>query len=265
MVSVQELYELWAGESELDARLKQSLEPRGTEWLFELFASLGPKRGELLLDVGARDAEHAIRLVRDHGLRAVAVDPLPLHVERAREAIAAAGLDLEVVEAGIEQLPLGSGSVDWVWCRDVLVHVDVKRGLAECARVLRPGGRMVAYVTLRTELLEPKETEMITDAVALVPESLDAAHVEESARAAGLVPVSVERLGGEWRERMIEEGSWNASEALLELSRLQRREQELTREFGAESVAAFRGGSIWGVYQLLGKLCPTVYIWERSG
>ena len=40
MVSVQELYELWAGESELDARLKQSLEPRGTEWLFELFASL---------------------------------------------------------------------------------------------------------------------------------------------------------------------------------------------------------------------------------
>ena len=267
MVSVQELYELWAGESELDARLKQSLEPRGTEWLFELFASLGPKRGELLLDVGARDAGHAIRLVREHGLRAVAVDPLPLHVERAREAVAAAGLndDLEVVEAGIERLPLESGSVDWIWCRDVLVHVDVRRGLAECARVLRPGGRMLAYVTLRTELLEPKEATMVTDALALVPESLDAAHVEESAKAAGLVPVAVEPLSGEWRERMIEDGSWNASEALLELSRLQRREAELVEEFGAESVAAFRGGAIWGVYQLLGKLLPTVYLWERSG
>jgi SAM-dependent methyltransferase len=231
MVSVQELYELWAGESELDARLKQSLEPRGTEWLFELFSSLEPKRGELLLDVGARDA----------------------------------GLNLEVVEAGIERLPLETASVDWIWCRDVLVHVDVERGLAECARVLRPGGRMVAYVTLRTELLEPKEAAMLVDAMALVPESLDTAHVEESARAAGLVPVAVERLGGEWRERMIEDGSWNASETLLELSRLQRREPELTEAFGAESVAAFRGGSVWGVYQLLGKLRPTVYVWERSG
>ena len=264
MVSVQELYELWAGESELDARLKQSLEPRGTEWLFELFASLGPKRGELLLDVGTRDAGHAIRLVREHGLRGVAVDPLPLHVERAREAVEAAGLELEVVEAGIERLPLETASVHWIWCRDVLVHVDVKRGLAECARVLRPGGRMVAYVTLQTELLEPKEAAMLVDAMALVPESLDAAHVEESARAAGLVLVKVERLGGEWRERMIEDGSWNASETLLELSRLQRREPELTEAFGAESVAAFRGGSVWGVYQLRGKLRPTVYVWERS-
>jgi ubiquinone/menaquinone biosynthesis C-methylase UbiE len=265
MVSVQELYELWAGESDLDARLKQSLEPRGTEWLFDLFASLGPKQGELLLDVGTRDAGHAIRLVREHGLRAVAVDPLALHVERAQEAVAAAGLDLVVVEAGIDRLPVETASVDWVWCRDVLVHVDVPRGLAECARVLRPGARMVAYVTLRTELLEPKEAAMLVDAMALVPESLDPAHVEQSARAAGLAPARVERLGGEWRERMIEDGSWNASEALLELSRLERREPELIEEFGAGTVAAFRGGSIWGIYQLLGKLRPTVYVWERRG
>jgi len=32
MVSVHELYELWADESELDAELAQSLEPRGTDW-----------------------------------------------------------------------------------------------------------------------------------------------------------------------------------------------------------------------------------------
>jgi hypothetical protein len=106
---------------------------------------------------------------------------------------------------------------------------------------------------------------MLVDAMALVPESLDTAHVEESARAAGLVPVAVECLGGEWRERMIEDGSWNASETLLELSRLQRREPELTEAFGVERVAAFRGGSVWGVYQLLGKLRPAVYVWERTG
>jgi SAM-dependent methyltransferase len=266
MVSVQELYELWAGESDLTAKLKQSLEPRGTEWLFELFASLGPRPGEMLVDVGARDARHAIRLVQEHGLRALAVDPLPLHVEKARAEVAAAGLEntLDVAQAGIERLPLEPESVDWIWCRDVLVHVDVERGLAECARVLRPGGRMVAYVTLQTELLEPKEVTELAAAMALVRESLDPRQLERAARSAGLVAVTVERLGGEWRERMIEDGSWNASETLLELSRLRRREPELVQEVGAARVAAYRGGALWGIYQLLGKLCPTIYVWERS-
>jgi SAM-dependent methyltransferase len=266
MVSVQELYELWADESDLAARLKQSLEPRGTEWLFELFASLGPRPGEMLVDVGARDARHAIRLVQKHGLRALAVDPLPLHVEKAKAEVAAAGLEgeLEVAEAGIEQLPLEPESVDWIWCRDVLVHVDVRRGLAECARVLRPGGRMVAYVTLETELLEPKEAAELAAGMALVRESLDPRQLEQAAQSAGLAPVTVERLGGEWRERMIEDGSWNAAEDLLELSRLRRREPELVDEVGAAAVAAYRGGALWGIYQLLGKLCPTVYVWERS-
>ncbi len=266
MVSVQELYELWAGESDLAARLKQSLEPRGTDWLFELFASLGPRPGEMLVDVGARDARHAIRLVQEHGLRALAVDPLPFHVEKAKAEVTAAGLEtqLEVAEAGIERLPLEPESVDWIWCRDVLVHVDVRRGLAECARVLRPGGRMVAYVTLETELLEPREAAELAAGMALVRESLDPRHLEQAASSAGLVAVTVERLGGEWRERMIEDGSWNASETLLELSRLRRREPELVAEVGAAGVAAYRGGALWGIYQLLGKLCPTIYVWERS-
>jgi hypothetical protein len=62
MVSVHELYELWAGESELDAELVQSLEPRGTDSLFDVFSSLGREPGQLPVDVGARDARHAVRL-----------------------------------------------------------------------------------------------------------------------------------------------------------------------------------------------------------
>jgi hypothetical protein len=123
---------------------------------------------------------------------------------------------------------------------------------------------MVAYVTLQTELLEPKEAAELAESMALVRESLDPHEVEDAARSAGLAVVSVERLGGEWREQMIEDGSWNAGEALLELSRLRRREPELVDEFGAAGVAAYRGGALWGVYQLLGKLCPTVFVWERG-
>jgi SAM-dependent methyltransferase len=265
MASVEDLYELWAGDSELKTTLQQTLEPRGTDWLFELFAALDPRPGDLLVDVGCRDAQHTIRLVREHGLRSVAVDPLPLHVRFAREAVAEAGVDVQVVRGAIEELPVDDASADWIWCRDVLVHCDVRRGLAECARVLRLHGRVVAYVTLETETLEPRERAMLVAAAALVPESLDPAHVESCAAEAGLDQLAVHRLAGEWRERMIEDSSWDPSEALLGLSRLHRRGRELTERFGEAAVAAYAGGQLWGIYQLIGKLCPTVYVWEWNG
>ena len=61
--------------------------------------------------------------------------------------------------------------MDWIWCRDVLVHVDVRPGFAECARILKPGGVMLAYVTLATERLEPREERELIAASALVRES----------------------------------------------------------------------------------------------
>jgi ubiquinone/menaquinone biosynthesis C-methylase UbiE len=267
MTSIQELYgELWAEESALERELGRSLEPRGTDWLFETFAALGPKAGELVVDVGSRDAAHTIRLAREHGLRAIALDPVPLHAERARRAVAEAGLEdgVEIVEAGIEAMPLADGLADWIWCRDVLVHVDLDRGFAECARILRPGGRMLAYVTLTTERLEPREAKRLFEALAIVPESVDPAGLERHASAAGLKLISSTRLEGEWRERMIEDGTWEPGNDLVRLSRLRRRQVELVERYGERDVAAREAGKLWGVYQLIGKLCPTVYLWERG-
>ena len=265
MPSVQELYELWAEDSELRETLRGSLDPRGPDWLLELFRSLEPRAGELLVDVGCRDARHTIRLATEHGLRVVALDPVPLHVELAKHAVAEAGLDhqFDVVEGRIEALPLDDGVADWIWCRDVLVHVDVRRGLGECARVLRAGGRMIAYVTLATELLEPRERADLVAAAAVASESFEPHTIESAAAEAGLTEVAVERIGGEWRERMIEDGSWDAAETLLGLSRLRRREPALGETYGEAAVAAYRGGQLWGIYQLIGKLCPTIYVWER--
>jgi SAM-dependent methyltransferase len=267
MTSVQELYgEFWAGENPLDLELDRSLDPRGTEWLFDVFASLGPQRGQLVVDVGARDAGHTIRLVREHGLRAIAVDPVPLHVKQAQQAVAEAGLgnEVDVVRAGIEAMPIADGIADWIWCRDVLVHVDLARGFAECARVLRPGGHMLAYVTCATESLEPREGRELFDALAILPTSVEPGAVENRATAAGLTLVSKTPLAGEWRERMIEDGAWDPGSDLLRLSRLHRREAELLERYGPARVAAYAAGRRWGIYQLLGKLCPTIYVWQRD-
>ena len=256
--SVDELYgEIWAEDG---PALDESLNPRGTDWLFEAFAELGPQPGQLVVDVGARDAKHAIRLVHDHGLRAIALDPVARHVELARRAVAEAGVDVEVVEAGIESMPIDENTADWIWCRDVLVHVDLARGFAECARILKPGGQMLAYVTCSTDTLEPREAAWLFDAVAIVPESTDPNVIETRAGDAGLKLVAKTELGGEWRERMLEDGTWSANDALLQLSRLRRSGANLDDP----RVAAYAADKAWGIYQLLGKTCPTVYVWTSS-
>jgi SAM-dependent methyltransferase len=256
--SVEQLYgEIWADDS---SPFQESLNPRGTEWLFEAFAGLGPESGQLVVDVGARDAKHAIRLLQKHGLRAIAIDPVEHHVELARRAVAEAGVDIDVLQAGIEAMPIDDDAADWIWCRDVLVHVDLGRGFAECARILKPGGQMLAYVTCSTDALEPREAAWLFDAVAIVPESTDAVVIETRAADAGLTLVSKTELAGEWRERMLEDGTWSANDALLRLSRLRRSGANLDDP----RVAAYAADKAWGIYQLLGKTCPTVYVWASS-
>jgi sarcosine/dimethylglycine N-methyltransferase len=255
--TVDTLYgEIWVDEGPA----VESLNPRGTEWLFEAFAELGPEPGQLVVDVGARDAAHAIRLVRRHGLRGIALDPVKHHVELARRAVSEAGVDVDVRQAGIEAMPISDDAADWIWCRDVLVHVDLERGFGECARILRPGGKMLAYVTCSTDKLEPHEASWLFDSLAIVPESTQPDAIESLAAAAGLTLVSKTELGGEWRERMLEDGSWSANDDLLWLSRLRRSGVD----FDDPRIAAHAAGRAWGVYQLLGKTCPTVYMWASS-
>jgi SAM-dependent methyltransferase len=237
VTSAHELYTHWAGDPPYDPRTAESLDPRGKEWLFELFASLGPKPGEFLLDVGARDGKHFKRLVEAHGLRGLAIDPVPN------------GPD--VVEGVIESIPLEDGSVDWIWARDMLVHVDLAPAFAECLRVLKPGGRMIAYVTLATAELEPRERTWLCGAIAI--RNLDGDRVEAAASALALEQ-KIE-LGSEWRERMIEDGEWDPADALLRLARM--------RRLGIDSPID-RADLSWGIYQLLGKLCPTVYVWSKT-
>jgi hypothetical protein len=123
---------------------------------------------------------------------------------------------------------------------------------------------MLAYVTCATDSLEPREADELFEALAIVAESVQPTAIEDRAGAAGLSLVSRTPLGGEWRERMIEDASWDPADDLLRLSRLHRRESELLEQHGATRVAAYAAARRWGVYQLLGKTCPTIYLWERD-
>jgi hypothetical protein len=92
---------------------------------------------------------------------------------------------------------------------------------------------------------------------------MSAQFFETAAREAGFEVVRTEQLQGEWRERMLEDGTWDVAADLLALSRLNRRESDLVERHGPARVEAVRGGLLWGIYQLLGKMCPTMYVLRR--
>ncbi len=73
----------------------------------------------------------------------VGVDSSPEMLDVARARLAGFG-NVELVEGRIEDLPLASGSLDLALVVHLLHHVaDPSAALAEVARVLRPGGRLV--------------------------------------------------------------------------------------------------------------------------
>lgn len=123
------------------------------------FATVEP--GETLLDLGCGAGIDTILAARRTGPtgHVVALDFLPEMLERTAQAAAEAGLDnVEVLEGEIEAIPLPGGSVDHVISNGVINLAPRKRRvLAECARVLVPGGKLsVSDLTVGDEELPPE-------------------------------------------------------------------------------------------------------------
>ena len=123
---------------------------------------------------------------------------------------------------------------------------------------------MLVYQTFATEACEPAEAQRLFGASASRPENMSPEFFERTARKAGFDLIRSEQLHGEWRERMLEDGTWDAVADLLALSRLNRGEPELVKRYGRDAVEAVRAGLVWGVYQILGKTCPTIYVLARD-
>lgn len=99
--------------------------------------------GERVLDLGC-GAGRFVAALRAAGADPVGVEVAEAALERARRV--APGADLRRVEPD-GSLPLEHGSVDLVWCSEVLQHVpDTAHLLLEVRRVLRPGGRLLVTV-----------------------------------------------------------------------------------------------------------------------
>ena len=115
----------------------------------EAVAESNPAR---VLEVGCGWGELAEWIGRDTGADVVATDLSPHMVSLACDR----GVDAHI--ADVQDLPFEDGEFDVAVAAWMLYHVpDLDRGVAELARVLRSGGRLVAVTNSRFHLLELRE------------------------------------------------------------------------------------------------------------
>jgi ubiquinone/menaquinone biosynthesis C-methylase UbiE len=244
------------------AALDLNLNPRSPDVLYDKFNDLGPLPESIVLDAGCRDAAHACELSQRFGCRVVGVDLVDANVQGARKRIAEERLQrsVQVVQGDIQRFPFMDETFDLIWCRDVLVHMpDLTQAFRSCARVLKPGGKMLIYQMFTTDLLTPEEATQFFSPLALIPENMTRDYFEGAYNGAGFSLVEADIISSEWREYGEETESKITSKQMLRIARMRRNRERLIAEFGEKRYACELANCHWGVYQMLGKLCPIVY------
>ena len=110
--------------------------PNAWDAIIEAVGECAPRR---VLEVGCGPGELAERIATELGAEVVAIDIAVRMVELA----CSRGVDARVGD--VQELPFAEGEFDCAVAAWMLFHVpDLDLGVRELARVLRPGGRLVA-------------------------------------------------------------------------------------------------------------------------
>ncbi len=268
MFSLEQSYDAYPRIEEAFQRdLDDSLHPRGPEFLFQLVADLSLPAGSSALDVGCGEGYHALRLAEQFGFAVAGIDPVGRHIAVANQTLSTQYPqlrdDVKFVLGHAEALPADAATVDLIWCRDVLSHVNaVDAAATEFRRVLRHGGHALVYLMVGTDRLEPREAAWLWATMGVVPSSADAQLVERALQAGGLrlehrIVIGTEF--GEWAE----ERTGKASRQLLHAARLLRDPDRYITKFGTAAYDIMLGDCLWHVYGMIGKLSRRVYLLER--
>jgi len=111
---------------------------------------LDAQGGERVLDAGCGTGAALAMLLERAPVEAWGVDPSPAMIASARRRL---GARARLERVAIEELPFAPGSFDAAMALNVLYFAGLDGAMvASLHRVLRPGGRLVVYVTRRDSM-----------------------------------------------------------------------------------------------------------------
>jgi ubiquinone/menaquinone biosynthesis C-methylase UbiE/biotin operon repressor len=112
----------------------------------------------LIADLGAGEGSSAL-LLSQRATRVIAVDSSAKMIEVGRELVKRHGVaNVEFRLGDMEEIPIGSGEVELVFFSQSLHHaLHPERALAEAARILAPGGRIVILDLVKHRFEEARE------------------------------------------------------------------------------------------------------------
>lgn len=254
-------------EEAFGARLDESLAPRGPSVLLQVVRELDLPPDSRVVDVGCGEGAHAFRLATHFGFRVLGIDPVQRHLDLAREARRSEVPDIasrvSFERGSATRIPAPDSSIDLVWCRDVIVHVDdPAEAMLEFARVLRPGAYVVSYQVVATDLLAAAEADQLFDVMGVVPTSADPRVLDDAIAGSGLDVVETIDLASEWGE-WAQEQDGQAERSLLRLARLLREPDRYRAEFGEAAYDVMVGDCRWHVFRMMGKLAGRIDVLRK--
>ena len=125
---------------------------------------LGDVAGKDVLEFGCGAAQWSIALAK-RGARPVGIDLSERQLEHARRLVDAAGVEVRLVHASAEHVPLPDASFDIVFCdHGAMTFADPYRTVPEAARLLRGGGIFAfSHGSAIADLVWPAGEEHMSD------------------------------------------------------------------------------------------------------
>jgi len=260
-VTVDQMYGHWDVDwDEAMALTDVSLNPRPRDSIFDTLSNIGVGSESSVLDIGGRDATDGLAIAERYRCRVVVVDPAQENLDAGHLAIASHthGELVDIRRGTINQLPVDSDTVDIVFSRDMMTHVeDLDGALLECRRVLVSAGSMLVHQVFETPLLEPAEKARICADLATVPDRLSVEIFEESVRRAGFSIQAIDPIGSEWLESLLEKE--HGEKRLLRAARMRRSRQDIVATVGVPAYRVMQANNLWTIYRMIGKLEERLY------
>lgn len=115
-----------------------------------------------------------------------------------------------------------------------------------------------------TDLFTEQDVIMLWPPTSTVRQNMFQEYFEKACSSAGFSILEADVLSSEWREYGEETDSKKTSKQLLRIAQLKRHREHYIAKFREKEYTCKLANCHWGVYQMLGKLSPTIYTFVNS-